>query len=586
MIGCCYGCDNAHRLRTTDAGVLMTVYRSFVIVCALVNVLAACASGPSQAPEKTIVAPESQISSDSVTIHSDASIEPSAPPIDLGVSEKNALLTLVSKPDDGAERFLRPSLDIDNDIIGALADKLPDGADVSYVVLDVERGIPIAQHQPGQDHIPASSAKLATAVVALEHLGPEHRFRTELRTTGRIEDGVLKGDLILKGGGDPTLDIPDLLPLIDGLARMRIRAIEGRFLIDDTLLPRFSEIEATQPNEAAYNPGVGALSIAFNRVNLQWQNRRGLSVDTVPLLSEASFEAALSDRLPPSGVQLKQFDGNKAVWQLADKGARLSKRSLPVKDPGLYAGRIFADLARLYGLDLPAPERVEADYESRLIAVHTSKPLRELVRDMLWYSNNLVAELIGLSVAKTLTPDLTSLETSAGVLVSELEELMPKVSWDDAWLDNHSGLSSKSRLSPEQLAAILRYGWQGGILSSLLPGSGWSGTLARRFNGPDQALRIWAKTGSINYVSTLGGYLLSPSHSPAAFVIMISDEQARAAYDAQPKRTRASEKKARAWQRGAEEAMDQIIVRWLDPSIAGSSRDLVAMSPANKSDIN
>jgi len=566
----------------------MTVYRSLIIIFALVNALAACAPAKRPASDARVVAAESHQSSDSVTINPAAAIEPSAPPLKLEVPEKNALLTLVGEHRHQGERVLRPQLEIGDDIIASLTDVLPDGAEVSYVVLDVERGVPIAQHHADQDHIPASSAKLATAVVALQHLGPEHRFLTELRTTGPIKNGVLKGDLILKGGGDPVLDIPDLLPLIDGLARLRINAIEGRFLIDDTQLPRFSEIEPTQPTEAAYNPGLGALSIAFNRVNLQWENRRGLLVETVPVLGEASFEAAGSDRLPPSGVQLKRFDGNKAVWQLANKGARRSKRSLPVKDPGLYAGRIFVDLARLYGIDLPAPQRIETETseESRLIAVHKSRPLRELVRDMLWYSNNLVAELIGLAVTKTLKPELSNLETSAGVVLSELDKLMPEISWDNAWLDNHSGLSSKSRLSPEQLAAILRYGWQDGMLSSLLPGSGWSGTLARRFNGPDQALRIWAKTGSINYVSTLGGYLLSPSNSPAAFVIMISDEQSRATYDAQSRRTRKSEKKARTWQRSAETVMNRIVERWLEPSIASPSRDLLAMSPAKKKGLN
>ncbi|MGI9504556.1 MAG: D-alanyl-D-alanine carboxypeptidase/D-alanyl-D-alanine endopeptidase, partial [Geminicoccaceae bacterium] len=434
----------------------------------------------------------------------------------------------------------------------------------------------ITERNADQHHIPASSAKLATAVVALQRLGPDHRFKTELRITGPIEDGVLKGDLILKGGGDPVLDLPDLLPLIDALARQPVRQIDGRFLIDDTALPRFTEIEPTQPTEAAYNPGVSALSVAFNRVNLRWRKRGVLAVETVPHLEEASFVSTKSDHLPPSGVQLKTLDGRDAIWQLADKGARRSKRSLPVKDAGLFAGQTFRDLATLYGIDLPAPERLDRAQKSRLLAVHESRPLRELVRDMLWYSNNLVAELIGLATAKTLDPDVDRLDGSAGLVLSELERQLSDLSWDDAHLHNHSGLSSRSRLTPEQLAAILRLGWDNGTLSGLLPGSGWSGTLARRFNGPDHALRVWAKTGSINYVTALGGYLMSSSHGPAAFVIMISDEKARAGYDAQPRRTRAIEKKARAWKDQAERAMNGIIERWLEQPVSEPAEDLYA----------
>lgn len=546
-----------------------------MIALPLVHVLLACAPANSPILDQGRAAQEIQIASD----------EPAAGPTPQLVPksvEKGAPTPRIDTRGQADKRFFRPFLAIDGDAAEPLPDALPKGAEVSYLVVDLARDTPIVQHNADKSHIPASSAKLATAVVALQRLGPEHRFLTELRATGPIEDGVLKGDLILKGGGDPVLDIPDLIPLIDALARLPVRSIEGRFLIDDTLLPRITEIEPSQPTEAAYNPGLGALSIAFNRVNLRWEQRGALAVETVPRLEEAYFMGAARDSLPPGGVQLKQFEGGKAVWQLADRGGRRSKRSLPVKDPGLHTGRVLADLAGLYGIDLPAPERVAKSGDGRLLAVHKSRPLRELVRDMLWYSNNLVAELIGLAAAKTVDPELISLESSALTVLSELKKQLSHISWDGARLDNHSGLSSEARLTPEQLAAILRHGWKDGMLSSLLPASGWSGTLAGRFNSPDQALRIWAKTGSINYVTALGGYLLSSSHSPAAFVIMISDEKARAAYDAQPRRTRDSEKKAGAWKRDADMAMNHIVERWLAPPTPRPSQSLYARSLANK----
>lgn len=542
---------------------------------ALILTLTSCAQSGDPAPNSGTAIVESQPSSNEMagTLPPQASSSTPATSISIAFERGSG---------EDEEQVLRPALAIDGDALKSFPEMLPDGAKVSFVVVDLERGTTIAEHQAGRDHIPASSAKLATAVGALKLLGPDHRFVTELRATGPIQSGVLKGDLILKGGGDPLLDIPDLIPLIEALARRSVRSIEGRFLIDDRLLPKFTEIEPKQPTEAAYNPGVGALSIAFNRVNVRWQRHGALSVQTVPGIDEASFEAAAPDLLPPGGVQLKQLEDGEAVWQLADRGARRMKRSLPVKDPGLYAGQVFADLAGLYGIDLPKPERITGRVESRQLAAHKSRPMRHLVRDMLWYSNNLMAELIGLSAARTLEPKLNSLEASAGVILKALEKELPDTSFDHAFLDNHSGLSNEARLSPEHLSAILQYGWDEGMLSSLLPGSGWSGTLARRFNSPEQAFRIWAKTGSINYVSTLGGYLLSPSHSPAAFVIMISDEKARAAYDAQQQRTRKSEKKADVWQRDTEKAMDQIVEQWLSPTTIRPSKSLHAQTQAKK----
>lgn len=556
----------------------------------LIQGLAACSSAPGPAPQIAVQtgpqsAPriaaadqESRLPAEPVTVKPAPSPRDQDPAGEAAATPREAALafaggeTPLPVPANAGpldQRFLRPVLALGEETALPLPDLLPEGAAVSYVVIDLERGLPIAERGSARAHIPASSAKIATAVAALRLLGPEHRFRTELRITGPIEEGVLKGDLILKGGGDPLLDIPDVLPLIEALTAQRIRGIEGRFLIDDASLPRFTEIEPAQPTDAAYNPGVGALSLAFNRVKLRWSRPGGLDVETVPHLDEAAFEPALAEALPPGGVGLKRLDGGRATWQLADKGRRRSSGSLPVKDPGLHAGRVFVELARLHGIDLPSPERAVAPAPSRLLAVRESRPLRELARDMLWYSNNLMAELIGLSAAKRLAPELSRLDEAAGLLLADLERQLPAVSWNGARLDNHSGLSSRSRLSPAQLAAILHLGWQDGMVSSLLPGSGWSGTLARRFDGPDQALRVWAKTGSINYVATLGGYLLSATHSPAAFVIMISDERARAAYDAEPRRTRASEARADRWQKDAGRALNQIVERWLDPAAPG-----------------
>jgi len=560
----------------------MTLHTSsFFVALALVHGLSACSSAAPPASDNSLVNVESVSAPEILPVSANPPVEPIKSKIETAagpIQEQKPSVEPTEKQGRIDERFFRPMLATDDPDAKHLEDLLPDGAKVGYLLMDVQRGTPIQQHRADSVHIPASSAKLTTAVAALDLLGPKHRFRTELRATGPIEDGVLKGDLILQGGGDPVLDLPDLLPLIEQLARQPLRRIEGRFLIDDTLLPRLTEIEPTQPTEAAYNPGLGALSIAFNRVNLRWRSRPALSIETVPHLDEASFETVNAKRLPPGGVQLKAFDGEDVVWQLANNGSRRSKRSLPVKDPGLYAGRIFSGLAGLHGIDLPEPQRLMKRPESRLLAVHESRSLKDLVRDMLWYSNNLVAELIGLAAAKTLKPDLADLETSAGILLSELQRQLPNTSWENAGIDNHSGLSSKARFSPEQLTAILNHGWHQGMLSSLLPGSGWSGTLARRFNSEDQALRVWAKTGSINYVATLGGFVLSSTHSPAAFVVMISDEKARAAYDSQKRRTKASEKKAQAWKKKAEKAMNTIIEGWLEPPAGRPSGSLHAHS--------
>ncbi|MGI9437640.1 MAG: D-alanyl-D-alanine carboxypeptidase/D-alanyl-D-alanine endopeptidase [Geminicoccaceae bacterium] len=449
----------------------------------------------------------------------------------------------------------------------SLARALPAKSEVGYLLLDLAGNAQIDGRNADQPLIPGSTVKIATAVAALQILGPEHRYLTELLVDGEVEDGVLDGDLILKGGGDPLLDVPDLIGLVLELLRHDIREINGRFIIEDSLLPRFGEIEPSQPLEAPYNPGISALSLSFNRVRLSWLDKDEFTVSTVPRLDEARFEQVSPKQLPPSRIELKVHEDGQVTWQLADRGARRSRTSLPVKDGGLHAGRVFADLAVMHGIELPSPVRAdERSPDAAVLAVHESRPLLELARDMLWYSNNLMAELIGLSAAHKIAPEVSSLEASAEVLLQYFKTELPDVDWQGAFIDNHSGLSSKARMTPRQLVAILRHGWEHSPLLRLLPSSGWSGTLVRRFSEQDQALRIWAKTGAINYANALAGFLLSSSHGPAIFAVMVSDIDARTTYDALPRRTRETERETSRWANQAKAGLDDLVRSWLDPT--------------------
>jgi D-alanyl-D-alanine carboxypeptidase/D-alanyl-D-alanine-endopeptidase (penicillin-binding protein 4) len=437
------------------------------------------------------------------------------------------------------------------------------GTELGYLLLDLESGQPLAEMNPDLPLIPASTAKLATAVIALDVLGGEHRYRTDLLVTGPISDGVLEGDLVLRGGGDPSLDVGDLLDLVMQLRKGGIERVAGRFMMDDAALPRLREIDPGQPLEAAYNPGIGALSLAFNRVRVAWRGGPGGGSATIPPLEEAHFELAPADGLPPSGIELKS-DGDAVVWQVADRGRR-QMASLPVKDAGLHAARVFRWLAGGHGIDLPPPQRTwQTPFEAQLIGVHESAPLRILLRDMLVYSNNMMAEMIGLSAVQH-RHGVESLDQAGDVLLAELRRLIPEIDWRAASLGNHSGLDARARLTPRQLAAIVRYGWRTGTLPALLPAGGWSGTLARRFDDPDQALRVWAKTGTLNYGSALAGYLLRSGGHPAIFVSMVSDIDARAAYDRLERPSPREEGEARRWNSRAVAVQDDLVEGWLAP---------------------
>ncbi len=444
----------------------------------------------------------------------------------------------------------------------ATAPPPPRGTQIGYLLVDLASGRELAALHPDIALIPASTTKLATAIVALDVLGPDHRYRTQLRASGPVVDGVLEGDLVLEGGGDPALDVADLLELAVRLSTSGIREVHGRFLIDDTALPRWSEIAPDQPLEAAYNPGIGALSVAFNRVQLAWRGDGGIiRAVTLPPLDEARFEAASPGELPPGGVEFEGKGGGTVVWRIADRGRR--RQELPVKDPGLHAGHLFRRMALALDVALVEPERGTAPFDAVVLAVHESAPLRQLVHDMLLYSNNMMAETIGLTAVQRLNRT-HGLDPAGTPLVSHLARLMPEVDWRDAVLPNHSGLDGRARLTPRQLAAIVRYGWEMDALPALLPASGWSGTLATRF-ADGAALQVWAKTGAVHYGGALAGYLLPDYQGPAVFVTMVSDLGARAAYDALARPNGVADAEASAWNGRARRLLDDMVEDWLAP---------------------
>jgi D-alanyl-D-alanine carboxypeptidase/D-alanyl-D-alanine-endopeptidase (penicillin-binding protein 4) len=198
--------------------------------------------------------------------------------------------------------------------------------------------------------------------------------------------------------------------------------------------------------------------------------------------------------------------------------------------------------------------------------VHESAPLRYLVQDTLVYSNNMMAELIGLAAAQRLGDPWGGLDAAGDLLLGRLATLLPEVDWRGATLGNLSGLDGTARLTPRQLAAIARYGWEREALPALLPGGGWSGTLARRFTGTGEALRVWAKTGTLNYGSALAGYLFPTTDRPAIFVTMVADTGAREAYDALlPYPGPSAQKAAAAWLGRARALQDALVESWLQP---------------------
>ena len=143
--------------------------------------------------------------------------------------------------------------------------------EVGYAVMDAATGEMLEARSAGTALAPASVTKAITALYALDALGGAHRFATRLIATGPVEDGVLRGDLVLAGGGDPTLDTDALADMAAGLKRAGVREVTGAFRVWGGAVPYRASIDPRQPVTAGYNPALSGLNLNYNRVHFEWR---------------------------------------------------------------------------------------------------------------------------------------------------------------------------------------------------------------------------------------------------------------------------------------------------------------------------
>jgi D-alanyl-D-alanine carboxypeptidase/D-alanyl-D-alanine-endopeptidase (penicillin-binding protein 4) len=408
-----------------------------------------------------------------------------------------------------------------------------------WMVVDLDTGEVLDQQQADTGFAPASVAKLPTTLYALDRLGPEFRFETRVAVTGQVRDETLEGDLILIGGGDPELDTDDLLPLVTKARERGFRRVTGRFLVDGSAGPHRPAIDDSQPIDAAYNPALSGLSLNFNRVRLKWDARgqaRELRVSAKAKRLDpevAGVRVALANT-PEAPMFSYSLEGRSEVWRMNQSGFHgKGARWLPVRQPELYTGEVFQSLASTYGITLGLAREGVAPEGSQVIARHQSRELRLMLKAMLRYSTNLTAELAGLAASRAGGVEPGSLAGSATAMNAWAAQMAGFAPGDPGFrLVNHSGLSAESRISPRRLVEFLvaMAGRQpssgkrhprlpGGIADMLQDYNVTAKTIDLDYSHLD----IAAKTGTMDYIRGLAGFIATPSGRRLVFAIFSND---------------------------------------------------------------
>ncbi|MFY9238747.1 MAG: D-alanyl-D-alanine carboxypeptidase/D-alanyl-D-alanine-endopeptidase [Roseovarius sp.] len=433
------------------------------------------------------------------------------------------------------------------------------GGAVGYAVVDVRTGNVLETHNGSRGFAPASVTKAITALYAIRSLGATYRFRTRLIAAGAVENGVIKGDLILAGGGDPTLDTDALAGMAADLKAAGIRAVDGAFRVYGGALPFTRVIDADQPDHVSYNPTLSGLNLNFNRVHFAWQ--RGSGGYTV-MMDARSGRYRPEVRVARMRVANRQSPlytytdgGDHDAWTVAQAALGNSgTRWLPVRRPADYAGEVFAGFARSQGIELKMGGEINRLPRGTALVTHQSATLNVIVRDMLKYSNNLTAELVGMTATAARKGSVASLAASAREMTAWAQA---DLGLKGARLVDHSGLGPASRVTPQVLAKAMAAVHRENVLGPLM-----KPFAMRHKNGQvndDHPVTVLAKTGTLFFVSTLSGYATGPDGRPLAFAIFTANDDLRRGLS---KNTQGRPEGSSAWNKRATALQQALIERW------------------------
>lgn len=429
-----------------------------------------------------------------------------------------------------------------NDINKILNTSLLKDTSVGIQIVSLNSHEVIYEHHPKTSLNPASNTKLLTSAVALVKLNPEYQFTTAAYIDGKLQNGVLAGDLYVKGGGDPALSYEGLLFLAREVYNAGVRTIAGNIVGDDSFFDAEREFSGWYDFDKVYSGKISALSLNNNAVKLiiKPSARAGHSPEIIldPPTSYVKVQNKARTLAARNGVYASRLkseamepdDAGEETLVVQGKVSTASKSGVAayvnIDDPSLFTTTTFKDALAQVGINVGGSAVLgKLTKKSWRIAAYASAPLAHIICEANKISSNFVAEqLLKTLGAEVLGPPGT---TAKGLQV--VQEFLAElgIAPEAYVLENGSGLSRNNRLSPEQIVALLAYMYENfevrsEFLASLAV-AGVDGTLHRRLRDTQAERRLRAKTGAITGVSCLSGYAVSKDNEVFAFSIMMND---------------------------------------------------------------
>jgi D-alanyl-D-alanine carboxypeptidase/D-alanyl-D-alanine-endopeptidase (penicillin-binding protein 4) len=430
---------------------------------------------------------------------------------------------------------------------------------IAVVVREVGKHAPLISINAQRPMSPASTMKLLTTFAALDLLGPAYTWKTEAYIDGDLKDGVLNGNLILKGYGDPKFTIEQFWLWLGELRARGLREIRGDLILDRSYfdLPPYNPGDFDDDPMRAYNVGPDALLINFNTLRLRYMpDGAGLKVVSEPPLDGMTLDNQLTPN--DSKVNCDNWDDSFLVQPKGDSvvlqgdypmGCGEREQNLSVMPHTRYVGALFGAVWKELGGTLQGTEREGVvGSNAKLFSVHRSEPLSAIIRDINKFSNNVMARQLFLTLgeagpamdnetdmaASGMNAHPLSIERSLFVMQTWLAR--NRLDFKEVVLENGAGLSRKERISAAHMAQLLQHAFDDPLSAELqasLPILGVDGSVKRRLKDSPAASHAHLKTGTLEGVKTVAGYVKSQSGKEWIVVFFINHPYAKAGQSAQ-----------------------------------------------------
>lgn len=408
-------------------------------------------------------------------------------------------------------------------------------ANIAVYVKSMKSGAVLYSRNINTTMVPASTLKVLTAEAALIFLGANYRFATQLLTDAPdVKDGVLQGNLYIALSGDPTLTYTDIVAILSALKLHQIQSIAGNVYIDNSAYDQHYYGPGWDDKDKGYcyAAPIGASIINKNCLTFKIAPGRGIGKNAEVVTYPKYFYPTIRNSVLTKTTRTKNCalrltttpDKVINVAGCMPQGLYEWGVSYVITDIPEYNRKLFKNLIKRLGITVNGSVSfAAAPKNASIISQHASKPLTELISEMLKKSDNVIAGALFKKIGQLYTKQPGSWENGSYAVAHILASHAGMNNVGLRLLDG-SGLSPQNLMTSVQMMQVLDFAYHhpqtSGEFIAALPVAGVDGTLKHRMN--NIARKVRAKTGTISGVVALAGYADSADNEAIAFVIIIN----------------------------------------------------------------